>query len=169
MDQRRTEFEVGYGLEPILTDIVCHRIGTVEIIPHFKRGDFGQGILASLKRVQQFLEDPDAINEIYSSSVNHDQSFSKDKLLLIIPLLIYALIAAILSLWKYGVAYDIERSKDDYYDKYQRLKKHKVGFLAFLFPLPLWFFSAMVKKRLHTYRYSKRFSKVNGEQLFLKD
>ena len=31
INQRRTEFEVGYGLEPILTDLMCHRIGTDEI------------------------------------------------------------------------------------------------------------------------------------------
>ncbi len=28
MDQRRTEFETGYGLESILTDVICFRIGT---------------------------------------------------------------------------------------------------------------------------------------------
>ncbi|MDJ0645719.1 MAG: TPM domain-containing protein, partial [Flavobacteriaceae bacterium] len=168
MDQRRTEFEVGYGLEPILTDIVCHRIGTDEIVPHFKKGEFGQGMLAALERVRQFLEDPDAISEIYSSSVNHNNDSNKFSWLLI-PLLLYLLVTAILSFWKYGIAYDIERSKDDYYDKYQRLKKQKAGCLVFLFPLPLWAFSRMLKGRLKKYRYAPRYSKKNGQQLFLKD
>ena len=45
MDQRRTEFETGYGLETVLTDNTCYRIGTDEIVPFFKEGEYGQGLL----------------------------------------------------------------------------------------------------------------------------
>lgn len=168
IDQRRTEFEVGYGLEPILTDIVCHRIGTNEIIPAFKQGEFGNGIYNSVKRVQQFIETPEAIDEIYASSLQYEKNNKGSNLFLII-LLIYGIITAILSIWKYGVAYDIERSKDDYYDKYHRLIKQRIGCLAWLFPLPLFFFSKMLSKRLKKYRYARRFSKQNGKELYLKN
>lgn len=168
IDQRRTEFEVGYGLEPILTDVVCHRIGTNEIVPAFKQGLFGEGIFNAIKRVQQFIETPEAINEIYSSSIQHEESSNGLNIFLII-FLVYGIITAILSIWKYGVAYDIERSKDDYYDKYHRLIKQRIGCLAWLFPLPLLFFSKMLKERLKKYRYARRYSKINGKELYLKN
>jgi uncharacterized protein len=35
MDQHRTEFETGYGLEAVLTDAMCYRIGMQELVPEF--------------------------------------------------------------------------------------------------------------------------------------
>lgn len=169
MDQRRTEFEVGYGLEPILTDAVCYRIGTDEIVPRFKQGEFGQGIINAVDRVGQFLNDPDVIDEIYSTSINHQNNKRPFPIFLLIPLLAYLLITSVLSIWKYGIAYDIERSQDDFYDKYQRLNKHKPGCLLFLFPIPFIFFNRTLKQRLKKYRYAPRFSKVSGKALYLKD
>jgi uncharacterized protein len=170
MDQRRTEFEVGYGLEPILTDLVCYRIGMNEIVPNFKQGNYGQGLIESIKKVELFLNDPAAIEEIYSYNIEHSGSEkpTPGKIWMFI-LGIYGIICSLFFIGYYGIAYDIERSKDDFYDKYQRLKKLKVGCLLFLFPIPLAFFSSLIKKRLNKYRYAPRFSSVNGKALFLKD
>ena len=33
MDQRRTEFETGYGLEGVLPDITCYRVGMETLVP----------------------------------------------------------------------------------------------------------------------------------------
>ncbi|MHC4379027.1 MAG: TPM domain-containing protein, partial [Planctomycetota bacterium] len=41
MDQRRTEFETGYGLEGVLPDVICYRIGMQELVPYFREGDYG--------------------------------------------------------------------------------------------------------------------------------
>lgn len=168
MDQRRTEFEVGYGLEPILTDVVCFRIGMSEIVPNFRQGNYGTGIVAAIGRIEQILDNPEVIDEIYSSGLEYEEE-SKGLPGFVIFLLFYGSIAAVVSLWKYGIAFDIERSKDDYYDKYQRLKKHKIGCLTFLFPIPLLFFSKMLGRRLKRYRTSPRFSKKNGKPLHLKN
>ncbi len=170
MDQRRTEFEVGYGLEPILTDVVCYRIGTSEIVPNFKKGNFGKGLIEAVKKVQLFLNDPDAIAEIYSNKINHPPSNKKGIPVVLFYILgIYAIICSLFFIGYYGIAYDIERSKDDYYDKYHRLKKLKVGCLLFLIPIPLVYFNKLIKKRLKRYRYAPRFSSINGKQLFIKD
>ncbi|QCW99858.1 hypothetical protein FGM00_07010 [Aggregatimonas sangjinii] len=169
MDQRRTEFEVGYGLEPILTDVVCYRIGVNEIVPYFKQGDYGGGLLSAVRRIKEFLENPAAIEEVYGYGVAYEEessyNFGKGTLFL----LLYTLICFVFGFRYYGSAYDIERSKDDYYDKYHRLHKLKFGCLHFLFPLPLLFFSKMVEKRLKRYRYGPRFSKINGKPLVLKN
>lgn len=43
---RQMRIEVGYGLEPVLTDLQTNIIQNQVIIPYFKRGDFGGGIEA---------------------------------------------------------------------------------------------------------------------------
>lgn len=168
MDQRRTEFEVGYGLEPILTDAVCLRIGTDEIVPFFKQGRFGAGIVSALTRVDQFLDNPDVIDEIYAHNIGYTQS-SHEHGFWWYFIRIYGIISLLFAIGYYGVAWDIERSKDDYYDKYIRLDKMKFGCLLFLIPLPFVLFNAMVKRRLKKYRTAPRFSKLNGKPLFLKN
>lgn len=163
MDQRRTEFEVGYGLESILSDVICYRIGTDEIVPHFKNGDYGAGMSSAVERIKQFLEDPTVIEEIYSNEISYqDNKALKGLGIVLLILSPYLLLCLILAFWFYGVAFDIERSKDDYYDKYHRLDKLKFGCLQVLFPLPMLFFAKMAKNRLHRYRTAARFSKKNG-------
>jgi len=167
MDQRRTEFEVGYGLEPILTDLVCYRIGVNEIVPNFKNGNYGKGLIKSVVRIREFLDDPAVINEVYSTSIIHqkDDSYQWYHYLL----LGYLIVCVFLFVWYYGVIFQTEVSKDDFYDKYNRLDEFKLGCLIFLFPFPIFFISKLVKKRLQKYRKAPRYSKVNGKLLTLKD
>ena len=51
MDQRRTEFETGYGLEGVLPDVICYRIGMQELVPEFKLGNYGQGLINAVKAI----------------------------------------------------------------------------------------------------------------------
>lgn len=169
MDQRRTEFEVGYGLEPILTDALCYRIGSQEIVPYFKRGEYGAGLISALIRIQSILDNPEVVDEIYDSGLDHSASLYEKYPIPFYILFGYGFICLMLALWYYGVMFDIQRSKDDYFDKYKRLEKMKVGCLLFMFPLPFLFYNMLVKKRLKKYRYAPRFSRINGMPLFLKD
>jgi uncharacterized protein len=41
---RKWAFEVGYGLEPTLTDGFCGRLGREVFAPYFKKGDYSRGI-----------------------------------------------------------------------------------------------------------------------------
>lgn len=45
IDDRRIEFETGYGLEGLLPDVTQHRIQQEFMIPSFKQGDYEQGLL----------------------------------------------------------------------------------------------------------------------------
>ena len=49
--ERRMRIEVGYGLEPLLTDSVCGEIRDQAIIPHFKNNDYAGGIIAGTQRL----------------------------------------------------------------------------------------------------------------------
>ena len=54
-DQRRIEFEVGYGLEGVLPDITCKRIQEGLMLPHFKKGDYNTGMLKGVESVVAIL------------------------------------------------------------------------------------------------------------------
>ncbi len=47
--QRRLEMEPGYGLEPILTDSWLGQMQAEFMVPHFKAGDYGAGLLAGVE------------------------------------------------------------------------------------------------------------------------
>ena len=57
-NERKVRIEVGYGLEPILTDALSHRIIQDQILPRFRDGDFPAGLNAGADAVIQQLQAP---------------------------------------------------------------------------------------------------------------
>jgi uncharacterized protein len=57
-NERRMRIEVGYGLEPVLTDGLSSTIIRNDITPRFKAGDFVGGINAGVDRIVTQLELP---------------------------------------------------------------------------------------------------------------
>ncbi len=53
---RQMRVKVGYGLEPVLTDLQTSLIQNQVIIPYFKRGDFGGGIEAGVDAMLSALQ-----------------------------------------------------------------------------------------------------------------
>jgi uncharacterized protein len=53
---RKMRIEVGYGLEPVLTDLQTSIIQNQVIIPHFKQGDFGGGIAAGVDAILSTIQ-----------------------------------------------------------------------------------------------------------------
>lgn len=51
LDQRAISFEVGYGLEGVVTDALSKRIQIQAMLPYFKEGNYGRGIVEGLERV----------------------------------------------------------------------------------------------------------------------
>ncbi len=59
--ERRVRIEVGYGVEPLLTDVLCGQIRDAYIIPRFKRNDYPGGIIAGAEQLAKILRsDPKA-------------------------------------------------------------------------------------------------------------
>ncbi len=170
IDQRRTEFETGYGLESILTDAICFRIGKQEIVPHFKKGNYGEGLIAAIKKVKLFLEKPEAIQEIYSNGITHEKNTLQNRIGIWYDILLgYIILSLLFFAIYFGFIYDIDKSINDYHAKYIRLEKFKIGFLLILFPLPFIYMNRLVKKRLKKYRFAPRYSRINGKRMLLKD
>ncbi len=50
-DDRKIKIEVGYGLEGVLTDVVCEEIINKEIVPQFQESNFYGGILTGVTSI----------------------------------------------------------------------------------------------------------------------
>ncbi|WP_184156908.1 TPM domain-containing protein [Sphingobium lignivorans] len=57
-NERRLRIEVGYGLEPVLTDALSGRIIRDVITPRFKAGDMAGGIRAGVDEISRIIELP---------------------------------------------------------------------------------------------------------------
>lgn len=65
IDQRRVEFETGYGTEQILPDAKCYDIQQEYMVPEFKAGNYGKGIVAGVRAVTNiFLNKQDEIKPV---------------------------------------------------------------------------------------------------------
>ncbi|MBD8051298.1 TPM domain-containing protein [Limnohabitans radicicola] len=71
-DDRTVRIEVGYGLEGALSDITSKRIISEVIVPHFKRGDFFQGLQSGVGQIISVI-DGEPLPEHQRHSKNSDQ------------------------------------------------------------------------------------------------
>ncbi|WP_405384443.1 TPM domain-containing protein [Maribacter sp. LLG6340-A2] len=60
---REVRIEVGYGLEPYITDAVASRIIRSTMIPNFKEEEYFTGINESVDQLIEFLNNPEALDE----------------------------------------------------------------------------------------------------------
>lgn len=60
-DDRKMRLEVGYGLEPAVTDLASRRIVDDVIRPRFQQGDFGGGIEEAVSVIAGLVEGEDAL------------------------------------------------------------------------------------------------------------
>ena len=51
VDSHQIRIQVGYGLEPVLTDALCKRIISDEIAPRFHSGDYDGGMVAGVNAI----------------------------------------------------------------------------------------------------------------------
>ncbi len=58
--ERKVRIEVGYGLEPVLTDAMSSMIIDDKIVPRFKEGNLPQGVLDGANAIADQLAAPDA-------------------------------------------------------------------------------------------------------------
>ena len=169
LDQRRTEFETGYGLEGVLPDVVCYRIGMQELVPAFREGRYGPGLLRTVEVIRLTLEDPAAAEELTANPQVKVSPYVDDRLLspLQWTMLIYGLLALLVSSLIFGRVRNVLQLPGELYDKYLGLQKLHLGFLLFLIPLPYIFIYLFIRRRLKKLRYQPRFSRENGAPMYL--
>ena len=57
LDERKMRIEVGYGLEPIITDGRAGRIRDNDVTPKFKQNDYDGGITAGVTSIEKYIRD----------------------------------------------------------------------------------------------------------------
>jgi uncharacterized protein len=57
LDDRKMRIEVGYGLEPLITDGRAGRIRDNDVIPRFKDNDYEGGITAGVASIEKYIRD----------------------------------------------------------------------------------------------------------------
>jgi uncharacterized protein len=88
---RKMRIEVGYGLEPVLTDLQTNVIQNEVIIPYFKKGDFGGGIEAGVDAIlstiqgKPFQPAPDAAAQPLRGKGGPDFGFLFFALFILVP------------------------------------------------------------------------------------
>jgi uncharacterized protein len=157
MDQRRTEFETGYGLEGILPDILCYRIGMEALVPYFQQGQYGEGLLATIARFKNILENPESVEEIYSAPEKQGKRGKSGQLLSI-----YVLLNFLFHLLVLGFIFFTLRSKQELVDKFLALRNARNFIPLILFPLPFILIYLWLGRKLRHLRYQPRFSKATG-------
>lgn len=66
LDERKMRIEVGYGLEPLITDGRAGRIRDEDVIPKFKDTDYEGGITAGVASIEKYIRNgipPDPLEE----------------------------------------------------------------------------------------------------------
>lgn len=76
-NQRRMRIEVGYGLEPVLTDALSAEIIRNEITPRFRDGDFDGGVTAGVEAIaRQLTLPPEEAQAIAASAAEQAEGSS---------------------------------------------------------------------------------------------
>ncbi len=162
MDQRRVEFETGYGTETVLTDYACVQLQQESMIPYFKNEEYNQGLYLGAKAIQRSLSgqvvDRFAVQSLEEEKIQMEQeriTASKNRTRsLIITIIVWHAVGLILFL----IALIIARFRNDPYDKYNTIKYFGVWIWAILFPITHIFVVIFGKKLKQRYRDMIRFS-----------
>jgi uncharacterized protein len=102
-DERRMRIEVGYGLEPVLTDAEAGRIISRLMTPKFRAGDFNGGVDAAVEAVSSAIRgEPVSLPEEAESTGSSDPEALIFLLLFGLPFINAALVARGASGWILG-------------------------------------------------------------------
>lgn len=157
LDQRRIEFEVGYGMEAILSDVQCKDIQQEYMVPQFKNGNYRSGMQLGVTAVVDHLQGKGELidrNQEVSYDNNNERVAKETMVDFLWIFLPWHLVGVVIFL----IALLVIRMKNDPYDKYNVIKYFHVLIWPILFPLThiiLFFVARGLKTR---YRNMIRFS-----------
>ncbi|HEX4737002.1 MAG TPA: YgcG family protein [Allosphingosinicella sp.] len=91
-DDRKVRIEVGYGLEPILTDALSSQIIQDQILPAFRNNDYPGGINAGVDAIAQQLQAPPEAQEQKVQQALQAQHHARHRTGSFIPLIFWGII-----------------------------------------------------------------------------
>ncbi|MCJ8292121.1 MAG: TPM domain-containing protein [Crocinitomicaceae bacterium] len=162
MDQKRVEFETGYGTETVMTDYACVQLQQESMIPYFKDGEFSRGLVIGAQAIQNALSGQ-TVDRFDAQSLEEEEiRLEQEHIIesrnntrsLIITTIVWHAVGLILFL----IALLIARFRNDPYGKYNTIKYFGVWIWAVLFPITHIFVVIFAKKLKQRYRDMIRFS-----------
>jgi uncharacterized protein len=160
LDQRRIEFETGYGTETVLTDVLSKRIQQDEMLPYFRDNNYDAGMLAGVKAVCGVLtgqildENPQYETENEQNAAEYERRSKERERNFWIAFFAWHLFGVAI----YLIAILIIRYQYDPYKKYNIIKNFAYWIWAILFPVTHIFLVVLSNKLKERYRNQVRFS-----------
>lgn len=167
LDQRRIEFETGYGTETVFTDFQCVQLQQEYMIDHFREGNYPTGLLVGAQAIQAHLSgqiiDRHAAQSIEQEQIEYNQereAESRNRTRnLIISLVVWHAIGLIIFL----IVLLVVRFRQDPYRKYNAVNYFGLWIWAVLFPVTHIFVVIFARRLRQRYRDMIRFSGKTGE------
>ncbi|MDB5272491.1 MAG: hypothetical protein JWO58_858 [Chitinophagaceae bacterium] len=148
MDQKRVEFETGYGLEGVLPDAICKRIELEYMVPQFKEKKYDQGILDGLRATIQLLSSPQESALLKADVEEEDVSEPEDSRWIVATFFAVPYVLLLL------ILFFVKRMKGTFTDDYNKLNEarkrnviltiSKGRWLLFYVLLPLTLFGSVL-------------------------
>jgi uncharacterized protein len=171
MDQRRLEFETGYGMEIILPDAKCYQIQQDFMIPRFKEGNIGQGMVDGIKNtidviMGRFQEIPASestttsstdYSNNYSTDYNYNYNYSYHSYIGFYIRLTFIVI------FIYIILFCITIFQKDFFDRYRTMRIFKLWIWFILFPIPFAGLYFLTKNLMDKWRNAPRISAKTGK------
>ncbi len=163
MDQRTVTFEVGYGIEDILTDAECYQIQQNYMVPFFKDEAYDQGILSgtimAISEVQNnatiYMDNPpterDDVEYDYNDTKILKPFWQSDIFVIYVVVCLLLIILFVILLF-------VSFSLSDRYKRYQTLRLFSLLIFPILFPIPFILIFFLVRFLLEMWRNTPRIS-----------
>lgn len=111
-NERRMRIEVGYGLEPVLTDALSAEIIRNEITPRFRDGDFDGGVTAGVEAIaRQLTLPPEEAQAIAASAAQESEGASAVPLALFWVFVLIVILVIIIGNRGGGKRYNAKRRR----------------------------------------------------------
>lgn len=160
LDQRRIEFETGYGTETILTDVLSKQIQQEEMLPYFRNNNYDAGILAGVNAICSILnghtldENSQFENEEQENAAEYARRARDRQRNFWVVFFAWHLVGITI----YLIAFLVARYQSDPYKKYNIIKNFAFWIWAVIFPLTHIFLVLLSTKLKDRYRNQVRFS-----------
>lgn len=99
MEEHDVRIETGYGTEGVLTDAKCARILRNVIIPEFKKGNYGEGIILGVKNMAGVItSDSSLVSESVMEETEDEELTAEDFVLALIGIVFIIIVSTIIRL-----------------------------------------------------------------------
>lgn len=156
MDQRRVEFITGYGMEQLISDGMSFEIQQNEMVPRFKSGQYGQGLIDGIRVCADIIKGGE-LPVYYASSTAKESEHWGFK-----ALKFYAIYFVLPFFALYVLLFLLTFLFKNPYKKYKLIKLFELKIFMILLPIPFVGVYFLVKKQIEHWRNTVRFSLKSG-------